>query len=432
MNVMPDGANGVGVWLSGIVHVGLSNTLHDKTLSNKFYGVGVVEARLSPDDLVQAKVIQSNLCQAARQKPSTELEPMRPPFVYSVACMEHDQLTSYQGNVHDLPRELAVQLDGYQRKALRSYFDQGRALVKLDVVLASVQRKADKFLVSVKFVNSGRYPIVMSRPDTWQRLLGDRLDAGAIHTSVDDDWGFELAGAPLVNEAEFPDKTLTIPARANVTFKFLAVPYKKIKRGTYSIGALVVTGLSGEGVVATMGRVGFTTDNSKPGTVTFDHDYPSTPGERENFEAQKREAMSSQPVYPGSTFVEDGYYRAVSDSGQCSRFVERFYKDHRVPEVKNVMDSDGQPLHGKHLGWTWEADPPADMFAFDTQCKPGRVCPRTGRWFARIESNMTAYPPKYDDSLGEIIHCKQGQLMPAPRKASGQIRDEVRWEWTGV
>ncbi|CAB3763600.1 hypothetical protein LMG29739_04138 [Paraburkholderia solisilvae] len=425
--VLPYGGNGIGVWLSGRIYVGLSDTA-----DSDFSGVGLIDARLSPEDLKQANDIHRQLCKAVVEKPASDLGDAGSQFSYSVTCMRNGKLESHRGRLNELPRNLAFLLDDYRRKSLKDYANRGPAIVKLDVAALDVQREADKLAVSVKFINSGRYPIMMGSPDSWSSQWQDRLRVEGKNTDDATRWSVELAGLPLANKDEFPDENIVVAAGTSVTFRFLAVPDMKIKRGTYRMNALAVTGISGDGVVSTMGRVNFHSDHSKPATVTFDHDYPSTPEERENFEAQKREAMSSQPFYPGSTFIEEGYYRAVSDSGQRSRFVNRFYRNDPVPEVKNMVDGHGQPLHGKHLGWTWEAEPPADVYAFETQCKPGKVCPRTGHWFARIEWDMTTYPPEYDDSLGEIIHCRQGQPMPASRKASGQVRDDVRWEWIGV
>jgi hypothetical protein len=311
MNVMPDGANDVGVWLTGIVHVGLSNTLSEE-MAGKLSGTGVVEARLSPDDLAQAKSIHSKLCEAARDKPSKDLEPMRPPMVYWVTCVENNRPKPYQGQLHELPRDLAFQFGEYQHKILKHYADQGHFIVKLDVVVADLHREHGKLLVSVRFVNGGQYPIQMSTPDKWSRQW-DRLGVGAIKIG-DDGWGFELVGVPLVNQAEFPDESLIIPAHGSVSFSFLVVPDKRIKRGTYRIGALAIADIGGEGVAGTMGRVGFTSDNSKAAIVTFDRDYPSTPEELENYEAQKRETMSSKPEFHGSEFGEDDCYGAISVS----------------------------------------------------------------------------------------------------------------------
>ncbi|CAB3758877.1 hypothetical protein [Paraburkholderia solisilvae] len=427
MITMPLGSNDVGVWLSGTIHVGLSDTL-DMNVD----GIGIVENQLSPEDLRQAREIHSKLCSAATDETSRDFPTNPPAMHYSVTCLNQGALKSYQGKLDELPRDLAFQLFDYRVMALSRYVESGRAIVKLDLAVREVRREKDKFFVSVKFTNNGRYTIRMSTPDVWSRQYGDSLSVWGKAVDGTEKWGIQLAGLALVNKADFNSDTVTLPARGTVVFDFRALPDTKIKRGTYDVNAIAITDLDGDGLAATMARVDFRSDRGKAALVTFDHDYPSTPEERENFEAQKREAMSSQPFYPGSTFIEEGYYRAVSDSGQRSRFVNRFYRNDPVPEVKNMVDGLGQPLHGKHLGWTWEAGPPADVYAFETQCKPGKVCPRTGHWFARIEWDMTTYPPEYDDSLGEIIHCRQGQLMPASRKASGQVRNDVRWEWIGV
>ncbi|MDQ7977606.1 hypothetical protein QYH69_10185 [Paraburkholderia sp. SARCC-3016] len=429
MNVMPDGANGVGVWLKGTARVRLSNTLN-KGVTGKLTGVGVVEAELSHDDLAQAKVIHRKLCEAARRGPTTELEPMRPPLVYSITCMENGQLKPYHGQWHELPREVAFQLTDYQSRILKNYAGQGRAILKLNVAVASVQRQRGKLFVSVRFVNSGRYPILMSRPDTW-RQHRDRLDVGAIDTDDSNDWGVDLAGVPIVNGTEFPDETLTIPAGGNVTFNFIAVPDKKIKRGTYRVGALVIAGIGGDGIAATMGRVGFTSDNSKPVVVTFDRDYPSTPEELENYEAQKREAMSSQPVLPGSEFAEDGYYRAVSEfNRQRSRFVTRFHKGDVAPEAETVIDENGEPIHDRLAAWFWEADPGLPPYGTDVVCRPGKACPRSGRWFERKQLPYPMFPVTYDDSSNRVIHCRAGEKMPEIVELSSHGLSY--WEWIGI
>jgi hypothetical protein len=315
---------------------------------------------------------------------------------------------------------------------LKNYADQGPAIVKLDVAVADIHRETDKLAISVRFVNSGRYPIRMSTPDRWSRQWSDSLRVGGKNTADATRWSVDLAALPLVNRHEFPDEIITIAAGASVSFRFLAIPDEKIKRGTYRLNAFVVTGIGGDGVAGTMGRVSFHSDRGNPATVTFDHDYPSTPGERENYEAQKRETMSSQPVYPGDLFPEDGYYRVVSDSGQRSRFVKRFDKGGIAPEAAHMVDEREQPIHGTHPGCMWEADPVADVFAPDIRCAPGKPCPRTGRWFAHLDSDTTTWPPVFDDSLDEVIQCREGQTMPNSREAGEWIRDRLFWEWIGV
>jgi hypothetical protein len=245
-----------------------------------------------------------------------------------------------------------------------------------------------------------------------------------------------------VNRDEFPDDTVTVAAGASVTFRFLAVPDEKIKRGTYHLNAFVVTGMGGEHVAGTLGRVNFHSDRSKPAIVTFDHDYPSTPRERENYEAQKRKAMSAHPVLPGEQFAEHGNYRLVANAAQRSRFVTRFSAGERAPDMADwakfvdtepIADERGQEIRriDEGYGWVWEADPPADFMAPDLDCQPGEPCPRSGRWFARVRKDR-AWPPTHNDSLNEVIQCREGQTMPASWKVPKWASDSVVWTWTGI
>jgi hypothetical protein len=427
MGVMPNGANGLGVWLKGSVRVRLSNTLNED-MTGQLNGVGVVESQLSSDDLTQAKDIHRRLCEAVRRQPSTELEPMRPPLVYSVTCMESGQLKPYQGQWHELPRELAYQLSDYQYRIMKNYAGRGRAILKLDVVVADVQREQNKLAISVRFVNSGRYPLIMSTPDHWSRQGHDRLRVGGKSAGNAARWGVDLTGAPLVNKNEFTEDDITVAGGTSVLFRFLAVPDEKIERGTYNVNALVVTEISGD---PSLGRVGFTSDNSKPAVVTFDRDYPSTLEELEHYEAQKREQMSSRPVYPLSTFAENGYYRAVSDRNQQrSRFLTRFHKGEVAPEVEAVIDEQGNPIYGGLPAWIWEADLGLAPHGTSTVCYEGESCPRSGRWFARQELPHQMFPPAYDDSANWVISCKAGQVMPGSVHSSRC--SQVRWEWIGI
>ncbi|CAB3771507.1 hypothetical protein LMG29542_06622 [Paraburkholderia humisilvae] len=217
------------------------------------------------------------------------------------------------------------------------------------------------------------------------------------------------------------------------------MPDAKVPRGTYRLNVFVVTNARAPDVIPSLGYVDFHSDRSKPATVTFDHDYPSTPGERENYEAQKREAMSSQPVYPGEQFAETGRYRLVPNAVQRSRFLQRFSAGElalgmadlaKFVGTANIEDERGQKIRviDEGYGWVWEADSLPDVFAPDIRCDPGEPCPRSGCWFARVKSNITFFT--YDDSLDEVIQCRAGQIMPTSRKFPAC--DRLRWEWIGA
>ncbi|WP_157766742.1 hypothetical protein, partial [Caballeronia sordidicola] len=258
------GTNGIGVWMTGKVRVGLSDTI-----DQDFNGVGLIESWLSPEDLKQANDIQARLCKAAQGGPKNEVERVEPATIYSVDCALDGRIKTYQGKTYELPAELCTLVDQFYIKTRNTYMRDGRALVKLDAKVTSALRQTENFLVSVTFVNSGEYAIKMFTPDRWSTDFGDRLDVGGSRVDGTDEWDVRLAGQPLVNKAEFPDEIVTIDPQQSVTFKFMAIPTRKAPRGTYQLHAVVVTGITGEGVVATMGKVDFRSDRSKPTRATF-------------------------------------------------------------------------------------------------------------------------------------------------------------------
>jgi len=409
------GTNGIGVWLSGKVHVGLSDTI-----DQDFNGVGVIESRLSPDDLKQAKDIQVQLCVASEGGPKNEVEPVEPATVYSVDCVRDGQVKTSQGKTYELPAELCTLVDHFYLRTRNAYMHNGRAIVKLDAKVTSVVPQKENYLISVAFINSGQYPIKMFTPDRWSANFGDQLDVGGSRVEGKDGWNTSLAGLPLVNKSEFPEEIVTIPAGDSVTFKFLTVPEGKVPRGTYQLYALVNTGITGDGVVATMGKVNFRSDTSKPPRVTFDRDYPSTPQEWKDYEARQRAKMSSFPVKPSEAFPEAGHYRLVSNSGQTSRFVFTFRKDAIAPQWDNVQDEHGKELYGM-LRWQWEADD-----ALHTFCKVGDPCPREGRWISAtsdaVGNKTNAVNPR------DLRRFVAGELMP-------DFQDRGRyytWYWLGA
>ena len=154
------------------------------------------------------------------------------------------------------------------------------------------------------------------------------------------------------------------------------LPDRKILVGSYGVSAWVVMDLTiGNG--STRQRVGFHSDYKNPNHVTIDHDYPSTPQEREQWEAQHRASMSLQPVKPGETFVEDGLYRAVRLISGAS---------YRSLQVK----------------------------------------PFNGRWIERIEPDSWA--GNYTYRLSSLITRRAGQQMPQIQGDPGK----TEWEWVGA
>lgn len=416
------GANAVGIWLSGRIRIMRADTIDNMDL----HGVGIFDNTLSPDDLKLAGEIHRRLCDAVESGPSNEVPRIDPPTMYDVDCLRGGKLASHQGPTYQLPRALFGMLVSFYSRTRDAYLRESRAVVKLDVEVANVEREKGKFLVSIRFVNGGRYPITMDTPDKWSKEMRYQLDFGGKNQDGTSKWGGGFAGMPLANQSDFPGGKAMVPAKGSVMFKFLTLPDGKVTRGTYKFNVVVNTAVDVPRVAPGLGRVDFHSDISTRVPFTFDRDWPSTPDEQEEYEARQREKMSSQPVYPGASFVEDGYYLAVSSSAQRSRFLRAFRAGQHAPDMAGVVDERGQAIYGRDLGWVWYADLGAPV-----QCRPGDICPRTGRWFARVES-LPVWPITYEDGLNEIVECRVGVPLPLSRRAPEWSRDRVRWEWIGV
>ena len=70
------GTNGIGVWTSGRVRVGLSDTIQ-----TEFNGAGIIENQLTSEDVKQARDIHRQLCEIADSKPATDMKRIDPPTV---------------------------------------------------------------------------------------------------------------------------------------------------------------------------------------------------------------------------------------------------------------------------------------------------------------------------------------------------------------
>ncbi|MEW9586310.1 hypothetical protein [Paraburkholderia sp. DGU8] len=413
------GINSVGVYPStGKIRLGLSDTF-----GMDFVGAGILDSQLSPDDLKLAKDIHHQLCQAAVEKPPTELQ-VDPMMNFSLRCVTDGKTEAYQGRLGELPKKLAFLLDDFRKNSLKRYANSGRVIVKYDAAVSDVQRQKDKFLVSIKFTNSGRYPIRMATPDQWNKRGGERLDISGFHTGGNAQWRTDLAGLPVLNKGDYPveiialpmDKSITmvtIPEGGTVTYKFLATPAGKVPAGTYEFGALVATDIYADGVFPGMGRVNFVSDRTKPARVTFDTDYPSTPDEWKNYEAHQREKMSSQPVSPGAAVTKPGYYRKVSASGERGQFVVGLMKGEQTPTLDRPFDH-----------WAWDAD-----LALPARCKSSEPCPREGRWVART---MTMGSADADVTHPEFERrMRAGEIAPDLSTLGGMVPYHY-WQWLGV
>lgn len=425
-------SNGMAAWLSGRVRMGLFDTSGMKD----FNGIGIIETRLSSDDLKEAKDIHRQMCHALSGNPSTGPQWFGEYTMFSIDCVENGQVVDRQGDLNRLPQELSAQVRRFEERIIQNYKNDARPLVKFEVALNNVQRQGHRFLVSVNFINRGQYAVSMQSPNQWREGFPYRLSIGGTRTEGDGKWNAELAGLPVENKAEFSieeievmgriDTYLSIPPGQSITLKFLAVPKDKVLRGTYRFSVLVDASLSAKGVYPSIGRVTFVSDRNKPTLITFDRDYPSTPEEWKDYEARQRAKLSSQPVAPGQTFAEAGHYRLVSASGQRSRFVFPFHEGAIAPEYKNEVDESGNPLLGG-LHWLWEADRSRATYA--SQNKP---CPREGRWIACEWQMGKTGADQYKLFPAYTRTFQAGDMLPVIQGAGGVVHPYAAWQWLGA
>ncbi|MCA8183943.1 hypothetical protein [Burkholderia vietnamiensis] len=413
------GTNSIGIFPStGRIRLGLSNTF-----DMDFVGVGIVDSQLSSDDLKLAKEIHDQLCKAVWERTPTDLQ-VDPMMNFSLRCTVNGKMEAHQGRLGQLPSKLAFLLDNFRKDSLKRYAKGGRAIVKFDVAVSDIQREGSKFLVSVKFTNSGHYAIKMATPDKWQKSFAERLSINGFREGGGGEWRADLAGLPVINKSDYPVETVslpmgessslvTIPADSSVTYKLLAIPAGKVPKGTYDFSAIIATDIYADGVFPGMGRVNFVSDRTKSAHITFDADYPSTPDEWKDYEARQREKMSSQPVAPSTSVTEAGYYRKVSASGERGQFVVGLMKGEKTPSLERPFDH-----------WVWDADR-----ALPTWCKPGEACPRDGRWVART-SRMGSVDA--DLTHAELERpMRTGEIAPSLSSLGGIVSYHY-WQWLGA
>lgn len=410
LNGHESGSNSVWVWLSGSIRIGRSDTVNNSGLS----GVGIFDAALSPDDLKLVRQIHRQLCEAVTAGPKNEMPPIVPPTIYVVECARGGKLVKYEGRTFELTSTLNSELVDFFMRTRDSYLPRSRAVVRLDVEVANVERVREKFMVSIRFVNGGECPIQMETPDKWPNEMGYQLGFGGENEKDQTGWGGgNLAGLPLVNKSEFPGDAVVIPARGSVTFKFLTQPKNKFGHGIYGFNASVNAYVSAGETVPGLGRVVFHSDYSKPTRIVFDRDYPSAPDEWSDYEARHRAQMSSLPVRPGAVIAEAGYYRAVAAGGERGRFVAGLMRGEKAPVLDRPFER-----------WEWDAD-----LALPANCKAGEPCPREGRWVPRTI--------KMDSGDRRVTHPEFERYMRtgeiAPNLGSlGGIEPYHYWQWLGV
>jgi len=221
-------------------------------------------------------------------------------------------------------------------------------------------------------------------------------------------------------------------------FKIKTSSVDKFTAGTYDFNVGVFMNIEVVGLATNLSRIDFHSNNKEPTSITFDRDYPSTPEEREQWEARHRDAMSSYPVKPGETFAENGLYRAMGlgFSGRQRSLQVKPFKAGDLATTENVkmlMDGgNGLNINGP-VQWMWEATAPTPIkqYSFDMIddtrqfCAAGSTCPRSGRWLARTLTERLSADEAYRYDPTRIVTLRRGDVMPA---GDGN----TDWEWVGA
>ncbi|CAE6770278.1 hypothetical protein R69927_01022 [Paraburkholderia domus] len=405
----------------------------DSSLDRNINGVGIYELKLINQNLEDARKLAELLC-----SPKDPASDVPIPDLYTAKC-GGEMRSSY---IRDFSRDVASKIADLVDSLTNAGIQEGRKLVKLDVSLVSIERAKNGFLVSVRFINSGDHPIKFRTPDKWDTRIGKDMDILGVNGyqtgSHDSKFGLGLAGKLLENPVGFPDGKVTLAPHSSVTFKMKTTSVSKFVAGSYDLNVGVFMNMEVIGTQSSLVRVDFHSDYKNPTRVTFDRDYPSTPQEREQWEAYQRTRLSYFPVNPGEKFAEDGLYRAVRTTGSGAyRSLQLVpFKAGDVAtrdNVKMLMASASGTEFDGPVQWVWEgsAPTPVKQYSFDITegteqvCQAGTVCPRSGRWLARVHSGSFSTAGSYRYDLAGIVTLRHGQSMPVRN-------DGADWEWLGV
>jgi len=411
------------------------DTINDDTQT----GVGVFALSLQNRDVEELKAVAQVLCGEDIQTGGPET--YDPPATFRVACLEGGKVVNRQGSIRKIPEKSDREVFDVPFRLAEEAWKHGVKLIKLDFTTEGIENKNGKYIIYVRFINSGNRWIRFKTPDQWP---GDSRNGGLAVAPFSelgkmkprDDWGFNLASRKIINKNEFPDDEILLNPGDSKILKIESIPDNKIQKGEYDLSGVAYLNLRYEGNGwGLSGHVDFRPITTR---IKFDHDYPSTPEERQQYEKTHRENMSRQPVKPGQAFAEDGLYRPVRTSGGYRGLNLKQFKAGDVAgsdSVKMPMESlSGDDINGP-VQWVWEATAPtpvkqwsSDMVADTVQfCEPGAECPRSGRWIKRIRSrDWASYETRYD--LASVVTLRRGQRMPSHP-------DDTRWidwEWVGA
>jgi hypothetical protein len=436
------GVNGVSVDESGKAWVTLFDTVNDGEPG----GAGILEAREGTYRSQAAENVRAALCDPSNQAGrGLDVRPTdNPQVLFSATCVQNGMPRVVQGNVAKLPKNIFDEFSKNVALVKQDVKNSGVKKLWINATVVKVEPRNGYYSVTVRFVNSGREEFTFKRPDLWSGNLNEEtLSVGAINldSKGEGGWEFELAGQPLENAADFKEETINLVSGAHRDFVFRAMPTDQNKAGTFafSLSAWLYINWK-DGDEKQRSHVDFFSGKYNRSTIKMDHDYPSTPQEREQWEATHRQDMSWRPVRPSETFAEDGLYRAVTlISGVRYRSLQVTpFKAGDVATTENVkmpMDGgNGININGP-VQWEWEATAPTPVkqrsldIVEDTRqfCAPGSMCPRSGRWVARVNAGSNSLYPEYRHDLSSLVTLRRGQPMPSIRG----LGERADWEWVG-
>lgn len=434
VSVSQSGGQRYGDMIVGTTREGrLRLTLGDTYSSDDYVGIGLFESLMNEANRARLREIHQLLCRHDSQNNKNGFT-MDGPAGYSVTCGGVDK----QGSLYRCPPEIGGRVRGLAYELAKSIYATGRKLVKLDME-ADVVSQPYNFLVTVRFINSGERAIRFKSPTLWSgQVYGETLGVGGKNpeskgwydTAHPGGWGFDLAGVALLNAKDYPDEVITVPPGETRELRFLASPDGKYKRGTFDFAAGAWMNIHVEGTEWIGGpHVDFFSGEHTRKRITIDRDYPATPQEWEDYEANHRKKMVSWPVYVNAAFAEDGYYRARAYHAnaqvyQYGRFVTRFLKGAKAPDAVDQQADSGQVMGPGPYTWVWEADAAS---VIDASSKT--ACPKSGRWFAKIPTDVAN--ASYYLSRDTIVSCTAGQTLPAVGMGDPADEARVRWTWIG-
>lgn len=422
----------------GKFHFAKGDTINDDHET----GVGVFSLSLQNSDVLQLNDVARTLCDKEIQTGGPETHD--PAAMFSVVCLEEGSVMRRSGSLRLIPERFRHQVFDAPFRLSDQARSDGKKIIKLDFSTVGIERKGNHYIVSVRFINSGARWIRFKTPDQWGgTTVGGRLGVGAVGKisqrggieASPKSWAFGLGAKNLINRGEFPDGIVTLHPGQDKVLKIETTPDYIAEKGQYEFSGIVFMRIEYEGHGWGLSpQVDFKPIKSR---ITFDHDYPSTSQDREQWEATQRATMSSRPVNPGETFAEDGLYRALRTTGNGAyRSLQlRPFKAGDVAPTGNVRmlqeAADGIELDGP-VQWLWEGSAPTPVkpYSFDTIdetrqfSEPGTPCPRSGRWLPRVREGWNS--TRYD--VAGIVTLRHGDTMPAAKHTGG----DADWEWIGV